>query len=106
MHVTLNRFGIVLAIKTTEYIFKDQELFAHYGYKSKEFPADFEWYWNTLMEIEREERLELELKEKEQKKETGSKLTKKKKKTKGTKKTKKNSGDNQQSEKDGSEGPK
>ena len=88
------RYGLMQSLTPTVDVKAGQELFAHYGYKSKEFPADFEWYWNTLMEIEREERLELELKEKEQKKETGSKLTKKKKKTKGTKKTKKNSGDN------------
>ena len=66
-----------------------EELFAYYGYKSKEFPADFQWYWETLMEIEKQERLEL-LKEKELQKKEQSKLNKKnKKKTKGTKKSKK-----------------
>ena len=62
-----------------------EELFAYYGYKSKEFPADFQWYWETLMEIEKQERLEL--KEKELQKKEQSKLNKKK--TKGTKKSKK-----------------
>ena len=34
-----------MAIKTTEYIFKDQELFAHYGYSFKRSPR---WYRNLF----------------------------------------------------------
>ena len=70
-----------------------EELFAYYGYKSKEFPADFQWYWETLMEIEKQERLELELKEKEWKENEKTRFymkdMKNKKKTKRTKKIQK-----------------
>ena len=83
------RYGLIQSLTPTVDVKAGQELLAYYGYESKEFPADYEWYWNTLMELEREERLELELKEKEQKKEPKSNLTKKKKKTKVTKKDQK-----------------
>ena len=71
-----------------------EELFAYYGYKSKEFPADFQWYWETLMEIEKQERLELELKVKELKENEKTTLNNKKKTT-GTKKSKKKTVGNQ-----------
>ena len=59
MHATLNRFGIVLAIKTTEFIFKDQELFAHYGYSFKSSPR---WYRNLFRQYAKENPTEGNLK--------------------------------------------
>ena len=82
------RWGLMQSLTPARDVKAGEELFAYYGYKSKEFPADFQWYWETLMEIEKQERLEL--KEKELQKKEQSKLNKKnKKKTKGTKKSKK-----------------
>ena len=48
-----------MAIKTTEYIFKDQELFAHYGYSFKRSPR---WYRNLFREYAREKPTERNLK--------------------------------------------
>ena len=79
--------GLMQSLTPARDVKAGEELFAYYGYKSKEFPADFQWYWETLMEIEKQERLELELKEKELKE--IEKTKSKKKKTKGTKKSKK-----------------
>ena len=79
--------GLMQSLTPARDVKAGEELFAYYGYKSKEFPADFQWYWETLMEIEKQERLELELKEKELKE--NEKTKSKKKKTKGTKKSKK-----------------
>ena len=81
------RWGLMQSLTPARDVKAGEELFAYYGYKSKEFPADFQWYWETLMEIEKQERLELELKEKELKE--NEKTKSKKKKTKGTKKSKK-----------------
>ena len=41
-------------------------MFTFYGYgKHATFPADFLWYWETKAAIDRQERLELEEKERE-----------------------------------------
>ena len=82
--------GLMQSLTPARDVKAGEELFAYYGYKSKEFPADFQWYWETLMEIEKQERLELELKERESKENEKTTLKKKnKKKTKRTKKSKK-----------------
>ena len=57
------RFGLILSVIPTRDVKAGEELFADYGYQKAEFPSDFPWYWETLMEIERSERLALESKE-------------------------------------------
>ena len=58
-----------------------EELFTNYGYGKSDFPADFLWYWETKLALEREERLEAELQEKKKKKKKSSKKKNTSKKT-------------------------
>ena len=42
-----------------------EELFTFYGYGKNDFPADFPWYFEAKLALEREERIAKEAEEKE-----------------------------------------
>ena len=51
-------WGMIQSVTPTSDIQADTELFTNYDYgKPGDFPADFPWYFETKLLIEREERL-------------------------------------------------
>ena len=80
MEIEHPRYGLIQSVTVLRDMKAGEELFTNYGYGKSDFPADFLWYWETKMALEREERLEAELKE--EKKKMQKKEQKKKKKSK------------------------
>lgn len=80
MEIEHPRYGLIQSVTVLRDMKAGEELFTNYGYGKSDFPADFLWYWETKMALEREERLEAELKEEKKKKQ--KKEQKKKKKSK------------------------
>ena len=69
------RWGLIQSVKLTRDIKAGEELFTDYGYGHSPFPTDFPWYWETKLALDKEERMQ-----KEVKKNKSNKKTKKSKK--------------------------
>ena len=76
------RYGLIQSLTPTRDIKAGEELFAYYGYASKEFPSDFPWYYEAKIVAEKELRLIKEQKKEEEKLKQKSKKVKKSKKNK------------------------
>ena len=60
------RWGLIQSVTPFVDMKAGEELFTFYGYGIKaKFPADFPWYWEAKMKIDREERLQKEALEKQ-----------------------------------------
>ena len=60
------RWGLIQSVTPFVDMKAGEELFTFYGYGIKaKFPADFPWYWEAKMIIDREERLQKEALEKQ-----------------------------------------
>ena len=83
MEIEHPRWGIIQSVTPLYDLKAGNELFTNYGYGKADFPNDFPWYWETIIAIERQERIEREEKEKvEKQKEKEEKSKKKGKKQK------------------------
>ena len=58
------RWGIILSVVATRNLKAGEELYGYYGYKRQEFPADFPWYWELKMKVDKEQRLQSNAKKK------------------------------------------
>ncbi len=78
------RYGLIQTVTPVRDLKAGDELFTYYGYGPNEFPADFLWYHEAKLKIEREERIQkLEAERKERLERTDEEQ-----KPKSTKKTK------------------
>ena len=80
------RWGILQSVTPLLDLKAGDELFTNYGYGQFQFPADFPWYWETKMALERQERIEREGKERVEKEKEKAKKDKSEKKGKTQKK--------------------
>ena len=75
------RWGLIQSVTAMRDLKAGEELFTFYGYGKNDFPADFPWYFEAKLALEREERLIKETKAKEENNKS-KKKSKKKHKTK------------------------
>ena len=75
------RWGLISSVTTLRDMKAGEELFTFYGYGQNDFPADFPWYFEAKLALEREERIAKEAQEKEKASQKSNKKKKKKKQT-------------------------
>ena len=51
------RWGIIQSVVATRNLKAGEELYGYYGYKTRDFPNDFPWYWELKMKVNKEQRL-------------------------------------------------
>ena len=51
------RWGLIQSLIATRNIKAGEELYAHYGYSTRNFPSDFPWYWELKMKVDKENRM-------------------------------------------------
>ena len=61
------RWGLISSVTTMRDMKAGEELFTFYGYGQNDFPADFPWYFEAKLALEREERIVKEAEEKSKK---------------------------------------